>query len=108
MDATFISGMTALPEYEHRALLLDDDDANRMLLSVALQMGQLPFEEAANGKAALDLWKPGKFSFAFLEWALKIKGGIDLVKTGFLSNAIHFAKIDGKAIIGTQGCPIEG
>lgn len=67
MDADFIAGMTAPIEYDHRALLLDDDDANRMLLSVALQMGALPFSEARSGKEALDLWSPGKFAFAFLD-----------------------------------------
>ncbi|GAB4552736.1 MAG: hypothetical protein OHK0023_21130 [Anaerolineae bacterium] len=78
MDADFIAGMTAPIEYDHRALLLDDDDANRMLLSVALQMGALPFSEARSGKEALDLWSPGKFAFAFLDIDLPDIKGIEV------------------------------
>lgn len=66
--------------YEHRALLLDDDDANRMLLSVAFDMVQLPFVEARNGQQALELYEANRFAFAFLDIDLPDISGIEVAR----------------------------
>jgi DNA-binding response OmpR family regulator len=66
--------------YEHRALLLDDDDANRMLLSVAFDMVQLPFVEAHNGEQALELYQANRFAFAFLDIDLPDISGIEVAR----------------------------
>ncbi|MCS6869844.1 MAG: response regulator [Anaerolineae bacterium] len=76
--------MTDLPigsrTYERRALLLDDDDANRMLLSIALDMAQLPFVEARNGEEALELFQTNAFAFAFLDIDLPDISGIEVAR----------------------------
>ena len=70
---------SAMPQvYAHRALILDDNDGNRMILKFAMQMGGLPHEEAATGKAALAAWSPGKFAFAFLDIELPDMNGLDV------------------------------
>lgn len=66
--------------YERRALLLDDDDANRMLLSVAFDMVQLPFTEAQTGEQALQLYRAGRFAFAFLDIDLPDISGIEVAR----------------------------
>ncbi len=68
------------PRYEHRALLLDDDDANRMLLSVAFDMANLPFTEAQTGEQALQLYQTGRFAFAFLDIDLPDISGIEVAR----------------------------
>lgn len=68
------------PRYEHRALLLDDDDANRMLLSVAFDMANLPFTEAQTGEQALQLYRAGRFAFAFLDIDLPDISGIEVAR----------------------------
>jgi DNA-binding response OmpR family regulator len=66
--------------YEHRALLLDDDDANRMLLSIAFDMAQLPFCEAHNGEQALRLCAANRFAFAFLDIDLPDISGLEVAQ----------------------------
>lgn len=71
---------TELRTYEYRALLLDDDDANRMLLSVAFDMVQLPFTEAQTGEQALKLHQTNHFAFAFLDIDLPDISGIEVAR----------------------------
>jgi CheY-like chemotaxis protein len=79
--APIMTDSSAEPQpYEHRALLLDDDDANRMLLSVAFDMVQLPFVEAQNGEQALRLYAENRFAFAFLDIDLPDISGIEVAR----------------------------
>jgi len=64
----------------HRALVLDDNDANRMLLKVALQMGGIENTEAASGNSALATWSPGAFELAFLDIELPDISGIEVAR----------------------------
>ena len=68
------------PIYERRALILDDNDANRLLLKFAMQMSNVEFVEAANGAAALTHWCPGSFSFAFLDIELPDINGLEVAR----------------------------
>lgn len=80
-EAPIMTNSSAEPRtYEHRALLLDDDDANRMLLSVAFDMAQLPFTEAQNGEQALHLFAENRFAFAFLDIDLPDLSGIEVAR----------------------------
>lgn len=66
--------------YPRRALVLDDDDSNRTLLKVLMEMGKLDFAEAANGNDALALWRPGQFSFAFLDIEVPDLNGLEVAR----------------------------
>jgi CheY-like chemotaxis protein len=79
--APTMSNLSTEPRpYEHHALLLDDDDANRMLLSVAFDMVQLPFTEAHSGEQALRLYETQRFAFAFLDIDLPDISGIEVAR----------------------------
>ncbi len=66
--------------YKNRALILDDNDANRMLLKVAMQMAGIDNAEAGDGKSALNMWNPGAFAFAFLDIELPDINGIEVAR----------------------------
>lgn len=70
-----------MEDYENRVLILDDDDANRLLLTVAVQMGgRLGYVEATTGGQALALWQPGKFAFAFLDIEVPDMTGLEVAR----------------------------
>lgn len=70
-----------MEHYEDRVLILDDDDANRLLLSVAVQMGgRLGYVEATTGTQALAVWQPGKFAFAFLDIEVPDMTGLEVAR----------------------------
>lgn len=70
----------ATPVYERRALILDDNDGNRMILKFAMQMGKLEFAEAADATSALKMLTPGAFSFAFLDIELPDINGLEIAR----------------------------
>jgi len=70
----------ATPVYERRALILDDNDGNRMILKFAMQMGKLEFAEAADAASALNMFTPGAFSVAFLDIELPDINGLEIAK----------------------------
>jgi CheY-like chemotaxis protein len=63
-----------------RALLMDDDDANRMLLSAAMQLGGLDFDEAPGGTAALAIWQPGAYVYCFLDIEMPDMSGLEVAR----------------------------
>jgi CheY-like chemotaxis protein len=67
-------------DYRHRALILDDNDANRLLLNFAMQMGNVEHVEAGDGNTALALWESGEFSFAFLDIELPDISGLEVAR----------------------------
>src|SRR5947209_15299697 len=75
-EATLLS----TPTIERRALILDDNDGNRMILKFAMQMSQVDFAEAATGQAALDLYKTNSFAFAFLDIELPDISGLEVAQ----------------------------
>ncbi|HLY25478.1 MAG TPA: response regulator [Aggregatilineales bacterium] len=63
---------------ERRFLILDDNDANRLLLKFAVQAAQATFVEAATAQQAVDQFKPGQVSFAFLDIELPDFSGLEV------------------------------
>ena len=63
---------------EHRALVVDDNDINRMILCEMLQEAGLQVEEAEDGFAALKLISEKRFDIAFLDISMP---GIDGIET---------------------------
>ncbi len=70
----------SIPTYERRALILDDNDGNRLLLKVVMQMNALEQAEAETAKAALALWKPGAFAYVFLDIELPDISGLEVAR----------------------------
>ena len=68
------------PVYERRALVLDDNDGNRTLINFVMQLCNMEHAEAGTGQEALMLWKPGIFSFAFLDIELPDISGLDVAR----------------------------
>ena len=64
---------------ERCALIMDQEESNRMLLEYAMAMGRIDFDEADNAKSLLALWKPGKYLFAFLNTEVRDIDGLGLV-----------------------------
>src|SRR5579859_3061730 len=65
---------------ERRFLILDDNDANRLLLKFAVQSVQATYIEAATAQQALDLCKPGQATFAFLDIELPDFSGLEVAR----------------------------
>lgn len=63
-----------------RILILDDNDANRMLLKIALNMNGIESIEAERGEAALKLWQPCAFRFALLDIELPDMSGLEVAR----------------------------
>lgn len=81
MSQPFAPQTTAhAPTHSRRAFILDDNDANRMLLRIATQLGGMTFTEATDGQSALALWTPGAFGFAFLDIELPDVNGLDVAR----------------------------
>ena len=72
----------AQPESTLRILLVDDDDADRMILTRALLRSGLQVEltEAEDGTSALELLKAKRFDCALLDYRLPDMSGLDLIK----------------------------
>ncbi|HLY29082.1 MAG TPA: response regulator [Aggregatilineales bacterium] len=68
-----------MPLRERRALILDQEESNRMLLEYAMAMGRIDFDEADNARSLLELWKPGDYLFAFLNTEIRDMDGLSLV-----------------------------
>jgi len=66
--------------YGQRALVLDDNDSNRALLKFVMQLSSLEIVEASTAKAALALWRPSEFSFAFLDIELPDINGLEVAR----------------------------
>jgi DNA-binding response OmpR family regulator len=66
------------PVYERRALVLDDNEGNRTLIKFVLQMHRIELAEAGTAKAALSLWRPYTFAFAFLDIELPDFSGLEV------------------------------
>lgn len=68
------------PVTARRALILDDNEGNRLLLRFAMQLSGVELAEAATGNAALEQWSPGLFSFAFLDIELPDINGLEVAR----------------------------
>ncbi len=68
------------PPLERRALLLDDNDGNRTLLKFVMQLSGIQHVEAETATAAFQLWKPGAFTFAFLDIELPDINGLEVLR----------------------------
>ncbi|MEP7288929.1 MAG: response regulator [Chloroflexota bacterium] len=74
------TGPLTVPPYERRALILDDNEGNRSLLKIAVQMGKLDVVETSSGIEACNLWQPFKFAFAFLDIELPDISGLEVAR----------------------------
>jgi CheY-like chemotaxis protein len=68
------------PTAVRRALILDDNDGNRMLLKFAMSLGKITIEEAVTGEDALRIWKPHDFGFIFVDIELPGMNGLEVVR----------------------------
>ncbi len=75
-----IPAVTVTAAEERRFLILDDNDANRLLLKFAVQSVQATYIEAATAQQAIDLCKPGQASFAFLDIELPDFSGLEVAR----------------------------
>jgi DNA-binding response OmpR family regulator len=66
--------------YQHSALVLDDNDGNRALLNFVMKLSNLEITEASTAQAALAVWKPETFSFAFLDIELPDINGLEVAR----------------------------
>ena len=66
------------PDEKRRALILDDNEGNRVLLKFVMQMNHIENVEAENATSAFALWKPKEFSFIFLDIELPDMNGIEV------------------------------
>src|SRR5437762_14386272 len=65
---------------ERRAILLDNNQNNRMLLEFALAMGRIEYYEASTGGQALELWAQNTYAFVFLDMELPDINGLSLTR----------------------------
>ena len=65
--------------YSRRALLLDHDGPNRMLLAYAMSMGRIDYEEAETVAECVELWQPETFAFAFVDMELPKRDGLEVI-----------------------------
>src|SRR5258706_8403070 len=65
---------------ERRAILLDGNPNNRMLLEYALAMGRIEYYEASTGTQAMELWEQNTYAFAFLDMELPDMNGLELTR----------------------------
>ena len=72
--------MSEMPQEKRRALILDDNEGNRVLLKFVLEMNHIENREAENAAAALAIWQPKAFSFAFLDIELPDINGIEVAR----------------------------
>ena len=63
------------------ALILDDNEGNRMLLKFVMSMAKVDCVEAVDGQEALRLWKPGEFGFVFLDIELPDINGLEVLRS---------------------------
>lgn len=70
----------AEPVYERRALILDDNDSNRMLLKFVMQLNGIDHDEASTAQEALQIWRRGAYSFAFLDIELPDRSGLEVAR----------------------------
>lgn len=68
------------PVAARRALILDNNDGNRMLLKFVMQMGKIEFIDASTARDALNIWKPGAYTFAFLDIELPDINGLEVAR----------------------------
>ena len=59
----------------YKALIVDDEEYNRMLLRRLLQKWKLPFDEASNGLEAIELLKTNSYSIALLDIRMPVLDG---------------------------------
>ncbi len=72
--------LKVIPVYERRVLILDDNDGNRTLLNFVMQLNGIEHTEAATVPEVLRLWRPGVYSFAFLDIELPTGSGLDVAR----------------------------
>jgi CheY-like chemotaxis protein len=65
---------------ERRAILLDSNANNRMLLEFALAMGRIEYYEASTGQQVVELWGQNTYAFAFLDMELPDMNGLELTR----------------------------
>ena len=63
-----------------RILILDDHDANRTLLKIALNLNGIQSIEAERGESALKMWQPGAFRVALLDIELPDMSGLEVAR----------------------------
>jgi CheY-like chemotaxis protein len=68
--------------YNPRTLILDDNEGNRTLIRLALQMATIPSDEVSTGEEALRLWaaQPGNYAFAVLDIELPDISGLAVAR----------------------------
>jgi CheY-like chemotaxis protein len=65
---------------ERRAILLDSNSNNRMLLEYALAMGRIEYFEASSAEQVMELWDQNIYAFAFLDMEVGDMDGLELTR----------------------------
>ena len=63
-----------------KVMLVEDEEAVRLLLRLTLEVGSIEIVEAADGETAVDTWVEERPDVVFLDWALPGRSGVEVCR----------------------------